>query len=227
MTTEITPDTLYVRANLRYDPIELRSWLYEKVVGLQQVYQGTGGYFGGWSVQSGTGDYRDGWAAGRQALTGSTGTGKVAINWDKFNEIFPVQPKDMRTPTQIYNGPVIGIIDQIEKRCQGYPVLPSRTRVTKLDAGSQLGFHRDSPDENWRIHIPIITNDGCWFEWDTDGDGQPDVRLQMPIGSAWFVRVDKLHRFVNHGDEDRMHLLVTMVYWKHQYITGFNEKELE
>jgi hypothetical protein len=100
--------------------------------------------------------------------------------------------------------------------------VPSRVRLSKLDAQRRLIFHCDSPVEEWRIHVPITTNPQCFFEWDFDGDGDPDERLHMPCGTAWFVRVDKAHRFVNDGEEPRVHLLMSLVSWQADMIGTFN-----
>jgi hypothetical protein len=213
---------VYAAADLPVDHDALQRYLDDEVATRPQVYQGSGGYFGGWSVTSGTGDYRDGWQPGQHALKRASGSGPVAMDKCKFQQMFPVHPKHMRLPTELYRGPVEMLMHEIERRCEPTGVTPSRVRLSKLDANRRLRFHCDSPVEDWRIHVPITTNRHCFFEWDLDDDGKPDVRLHMPPGSAWFVRVDKLHRFVNNGTQSRVHLLMSLVSWREEMIGIFN-----
>lgn len=155
-------------------------------------------------------------------MQGSTTNGDITLDKTKWRELFPVEPKDMIHPTQIYAGPLGALMDQIIRRCEFCHRSPSRARITQLDPGRALKFHRDDYVENWRIHVPIVTNPGCYFEWDMDGKGDPTHRLHMEVGTAWFVRVDKLHRFVNDGDTQRSHLLMSLVGWRESMIEVFN-----
>ena len=200
----------------------LQRYLNDEVASRPQVYLGSGGYFGGWSVTSGTGDYRDGWQPGQHAFRRVRGDGPVEIDRNRFQQIFPVHPKHMRIPTELYCGPMKILMREIERRCAPTNIAPSRVRLSKLDAHRRLVFHCDSPVEDWRIHVPITTNRHCFFEWDLNDDGEPDARLHMPSGTAWFVRVDKPHRFVNDGDELRVHLLMSLVSWREEMIGVFN-----
>lgn len=213
---------LYACATLPVDHGALQRYLEDEVARRPQVYQGSGGYFGGWSVTSGTGDYRDGWQPGQRALKSAQAEGPVEVDRDKFRKMFPVHPKHMRIPTELYCGPVEVLMREVERRCAPTGIAPSRVRLSKLDAHRRLTFHCDSPVEDWRIHVPITTNRHCFFEWDLNDDGEPDVRLHMIPGTAWFVRVDKLHRFVNDGGESRVHLLMSLVSWREEMIDIFN-----
>ena len=212
---------VFARANLSVDVDALRRYLDEEVATRPQVYQGTGRFFGGWSITSGNGDYRDGWQPGQRALK-FTNDGRVKIDTEKYREIFPIHPKHMRVPTELYSGPVKMLMHEIERRCAPTGILPSRVRLSKLDARRRLDFHRDSPVEEWRIHVPIVTNEFCQFEWDTDDDGKPDASLHMVPGTAWFVRVDRPHRFVNDGREARTHLQMSLLGWRDSMIDAFN-----
>jgi hypothetical protein len=88
---------------------------------------------------------------------------------------------------------------------------PFRARVMTLDdQGFDMTFHRDANKESWRLHVPIITNPGSFFEWQIDGQV---VRAHLPAdGRAWFVRVDQIHRAVNEGagHGERVHLLMSL-----------------
>lgn len=88
---------------------------------------------------------------------------------------------------------------------------PFRARVMALDdRGFDMVFHRDADREAWRLHVPIITNPGAFFEWQFGGE---IVRAHLPAdGRAWFVRVDQMHRAVNEGvgHGERVHLLMSL-----------------
>lgn len=206
---------VWVKANFQYDSDALHRFFEEEVAPLPIVWQGQGEYFGGWSVLSGNGKYTDGWVngVGRDGL----------VDTGRFRQMFPVLPENMRVRTEICRGPVHEIVDRLDRLCAPTGILPARTRFTKLLAGRSLRWHSDSTDENWRLHLPVRTNEGCRFEWDLDGDGEPDDSLYMEPGSAYFVRVDLKHRFANRGNTDRVHLLMSLVSWRESFCDVFNE----
>jgi aspartyl/asparaginyl beta-hydroxylase (cupin superfamily) len=66
--------------------------------------------------------------------------------------------------------------------------------------------HTDSGSEHFfknnRLHIPIVTNDNCWFH-------VSDETKQMKKGEIWEINnSNKVHSVDNDGDSDRIHLLV-------------------
>jgi len=80
--------------------------------------------------------------------------------------------------------------------------------LINLPAGKSIGRHRDSnPVGNrfnrcHRIHIPILTNEECFFEI----DGELKI---MRSGEVWEINnVRKLHSVYNNGKTDRIHLLI-------------------
>lgn len=65
-----------------------------------------------------------------------------------------------------------------------------------------LSWHRD-PEK--RLHIPIITNPGALMVID-------DEIMQMPAdGSVWITDNTKYHNAFNGGEEDRIHLVATVL----------------
>src|SRR5262245_56474433 len=189
---------LYALANLSLDLPALKNFIEQVVAAKPPVFQGQSKNYGGWSVTSGTGDYRDGWQSGlRRRADGALCA--VEPESPEFRDLFPIHPRHMRIRTELYVGPIKDLMQEIERRCARAGALPSRARLARLDGGEELPFHIDSSVEQWRLHVPILTNPGCFFEWDLNEDGQPDERLQMRAGEAWFVRVDQRHRFVNTG----------------------------
>lgn len=74
--------------------------------------------------------------------------------------------------------------------------LPSKKEIEKhIDNG--LFFKKRN-----RIHIPIITNENCFFE-------VGDEIINMKEGEIWEINNDnKLHSVINNGNFDRIHLLI-------------------
>jgi hypothetical protein len=84
-----------------------------------------------------------------------------------------------------------------------------RAILVKLTAGKSIRPHVDVVGLSLvvcrRIHIPIQTNDKCFF---TVGDDKRNLLL----GEVWEINNDKkLHSVDNFGDTDRIHLIVDWV----------------
>lgn len=110
------------------------------------------------------------------------------------------------TPTPICTGALAGVIETL----RGHGLKPYRARIMQLESeGDQMPWHVDSTKETWRLHIPIITNPNCFFEWQRPDGSTESVHLPAD-GAAWLVRVDVNHRAVNHSDasSNRVHLLM-------------------
>jgi len=72
------------------------------------------------------------------------------------------------------------------------------TRIMKLKPKSCYSYHRDELD---RIHIPIITNENCWFMIDME-------LYNLPAnGNYYFTKTTKMHTYINSSHEDRIHLV--------------------
>ena len=77
-----------------------------------------------------------------------------------------------------------------------------RVRFLMKPPRSCLSWHRD-PEK--RLHIPIITNEGCRMVID-------NVSFHMPSnGSAYIVDNTKYHNFFNGSEIDRVHLVATIL----------------
>lgn len=65
--------------------------------------------------------------------------------------------------------------------------------------------------QNIRIHIPIITNEGCFFTfWDSPPQhGKQNIvrSIHMEPGKAYQVNTTNYHSFLNLGTEYRYHLI--------------------
>ena len=78
-------------------------------------------------------------------------------------------------------------------------------RLMKLSVGAVIKPHKDFKlgyeDDNFRIHIPIITNDSVKFILGGE-------RLVMAPGECWYTNVNHTHSVTNEGEVDRVHLVI-------------------
>lgn len=81
-------------------------------------------------------------------------------------------------------------------------------RFLRLGPGSMIHEHRDyklSIDDGLaRVHIPLKTSPGVEFRLDGH-------RVDMAEGEAWYLNFNLPHSVKNHGDEDRVHLVIDCV----------------
>lgn len=84
-----------------------------------------------------------------------------------------------------------------------FPVLSAR--LLRLAAGAEIKPHRDHElgyeDGNFRLHIPIKTNQDVEFVLD-------GIHLKMLPGECWYTNVNYVHSVSNKGESDRVHLVI-------------------
>lgn len=86
-----------------------------------------------------------------------------------------------------------------------------RTRFANLSPQSQVKPHIDYNTEyGVRLHIPIITNDGCVFGGIDPVTGEANERHFPADGSVWFINPGVKHWAKNDGNEERIHLIVSV-----------------
>lgn len=103
-----------------------------------------------------------------------------------------------------------GSLAQTMDRLNDSGLKPYRARIMQLESeGAEMPLHTDANKETWRLHIPIVTNPNCFFEWQR-ADGTIETVHLPADGSAWLVRVDVSHRAVNRSNapSHRVHLLM-------------------
>ncbi len=78
-------------------------------------------------------------------------------------------------------------------------------RLLNLNVGAEIKPHRDYElgyeDGTFRVHIPIRTNPQVSFILDGE-------ELRMLPGECWYTNVNYVHSVANHGQEDRIHLVI-------------------
>lgn len=128
---------------------------------------------------------------------------------DGIRRIAPTQaaaPSRGVTPTEVCTGYLAEVMESLHHR----GIEHFRARIMQLESeGEEMPLHTDALRETWRLHIPIITNPNCFFEWQRADGSIESVHLPAD-GSAWLVRVDLSHRAVNRSNEpsNRVHLLM-------------------
>ena len=156
-------------------------------------------WYGGWSVLSSNGSYLDGWGAARlhnpDFMPGHTIEEKMAALGTTASHLH-VQP------TEICTGDIVPPLKTLLKL--GFKIW--RARFSILKPGGESSWHRDAPDEAYavRLHIPISTNPECLFVCEEGSEHWP------ADNSAYFVRVNRMHKVVNRGSTDRIHFIVNI-----------------
>ncbi|ELR71098.1 Aspartyl/Asparaginyl beta-hydroxylase [Fulvivirga imtechensis AK7] len=81
----------------------------------------------------------------------------------------------------------------------------SAVRYLRLTPGSEIKPHKDFDLVFWdgfvRLHIPVLTNDQVKFSVENE-------ILNMKEGECWFADFSKTHSVINHGETDRVHLVI-------------------
>ena len=73
-----------------------------------------------------------------------------------------------------------------------------RSRLMKMSSKHCYSYHRDRTQ---RIHIPLVTNENCFFVIE-------DRVLRIPAdGNHYLIDTRKMHTFVNASFEERLHIV--------------------
>lgn len=173
--------------DFQIDIEELARFYTNTVAKIPPLLSDNGADFEGWAITSRDGSITDGVKMAR-------GEKNISI-------------KEATKPTSLYVGAIKAALEKLEHS----GLQPYRVRIMRLNnKGNEMRFHQDCAEkESWRVHIPIVTNENCFFEWRLD-NGQIE-RIHMPAdGRAFLVRVDKVHRAVNLNKEmfQRVHMIM-------------------
>lgn len=188
---------IYEKMPFGYDIELLRKHLREFVLPLPRTDQSDA--FGGWSITSSNGDFKDGWFRGHLILEKGNFNNIEELRKEFLKKGIPL-PSQSTVPTEICHGYFSQVMEDIKNR----GLSPCRARVICLKSQSQSTWHQDMPSDQYgvRLHIPILTNEGCFFECDEGGAHLP------ADGSAYLLSVNRRHRVINNGNEHRYHIVM-------------------
>lgn len=69
-----------------------------------------------------------------------------------------------------------------------------------LYPNAQYRWHKDLHYTEYSYHIPLITNDSCYFLYEND------IKYAMPAGFLYKTQVHLNHTFKNAGNAERVHI---------------------
>jgi hypothetical protein len=196
---------------LKKDVLSVVELLGEPEIQAKEFVNSQYGGFGGWSILTRTGHWRDGWELGHVVLY-------------QIKELAN-QSDEMRCKVMKYLGishsfehknPTEACIGEIAKTLQKIEELgfyPRRARISLLKAGKESDYHRDAPEGEYmvRLHIPIKTNDKCFYI--SEGHS---INM-LADGSAYIIDTSKWHQIKNESNEDRYHII--MDCWDTKHLT--------
>ncbi len=143
-----------------------------------------------WQAHFNTAHYRGEWTALALRAPG----GKDSVIPDLMGE----QQAYADTPHMQHFPSVRQLVQSLE--C---PVLS--VRFLNLKAGAVIKAHRDHElafeKGEARLHFPIQTNPDVSFYVE-------DTRVDMQVGTCWYINANLTHRVSNNGTTDRVHLVV-------------------
>jgi len=116
----------------------------------------------------------------------------------------PGEPWRSRTDNREAFNLIEPLITQLENIHDGKY---ARTFFAKLPAGEEISAHSDWQEYLLvcrRHHIPIITNANVDFF-------VGDETINMAAGEIWEINNSKVHRVVNNGESDRVHLIIDII----------------
>ncbi len=152
----------------------------------------------GWALQSTNGSYLDGWDLNFCPLNGPENKNPEWVPKTEEEKYFkPIQ--SFIQPTEIYSKPLGELMIKLEEM----KLNPRKARIINLAKNSEGQWHQDGSSKFYqvRLHIPLQTNEGCFFEYESE-------RAHMALdGAFYFVHINRLHRVVNHGNQDRYHFV--------------------
>lgn len=189
---------IFESLNFEFDVEKLKNHLRNSVLALPPHMVGP--YFGGWSILSSNGSYRDGWASGERAYQSNFMPGATFEQKRIALGIYPTETYSQ--PTEICTGYLADVMSEIEAA----GLQPRRARVSLLKAHGKSSWHRDGRDDEYavRLHVPIFTNEKCFFECE-------EGTVHLPAdGHGCLLRVNRMHKVINDSDEDRIHLIMSV-----------------
>ena len=186
---------MIIKLDFKINIFELKNYL-EYVKTFAPPFMKKNGPWGGWSITSSTGEIYDGWQTGEKVYAESTSDEEKKAFLDFFSK------SSFNQPTPIYNDYMAKLIEQIKREVPDLKLSRMRIAVLKPHPESEAYWHQDSDGAQvFRLHIPIETNDQCYFDY------QNERHHLAADGSLYLIDVGKLHRAVNNSNTDRFHII--------------------
>ena len=92
----------------------------------------------------------------------------------------------------------------IEKLLGQFKATPCRARFVKLEPGEEVAAHQEyNPKYALKAHIPVHSNPSCRFEF-------PHLTVYIDPPGAYLLNTGLPHGAINHGDSERVHLIVSL-----------------
>ena len=203
----------------KFDIHRLQKHLFDFVLPLEATYQSPA--FGGWSVLSSDGSHTDGWHNGHTLYANTQPN--TEYNIARLAEVGGKHSAEYVIPTDICHG----YMEEVIKTIEDLQLFPRRARIIQLAAESESIWHRDAANSTYavRMHIPLLTNDFCYFETENE-------KAHLPAdGSVYFLYVNRIHRVINNGKTHRYHLVMDItdksnVTTYHRYQDFYEVKEI-
>ncbi|MEO6742066.1 MAG: aspartyl/asparaginyl beta-hydroxylase domain-containing protein [Chthoniobacteraceae bacterium] len=111
-------------------------------------------------------------------------------------------------PAKYAATPLLGSCPAIARFLDSLACPVMSVRLLNLRRGAVIKPHRDAElafeNGEARIHVPIFTNPKVEFFMENQ-------RVIMEPGTCWYINANLMHRVANHGDCDRIHLVVDCV----------------
>ena len=160
----------------------------------------------------------------------------LEANPQRWPEVAPTKPGrvfDMPRASQVH-----GVIQAVVREFPA-EVTVHQPMLSRMAPGQSHPMHVDSrrSDGITRVHVPLVTNDGCWFAWEEEQHIQacdvcgshPDEQGTMEhgeecggllegmavhhfaLGRAYTFDTTRRHAFGNDGPTERVHLIFAVL----------------
>ena len=162
------------------------------------------GVWGGWSITSSDGSIHDGWQAGEKVNDPEA----TAQTKNDLLELFT--KNSFTTPTPLFKDYILEVVQRIKEIDPKIQLSRIRIAVLAPHDETEAYWHIDGDlrdnEKKFRLHIPIITNEKCFFDYENE-------RHHLDAdGSIYIIDVSKKHRAVNLSNESRYHLIMNIHY---------------
>ncbi len=186
---------MIIKLEQKIDIDHLRSYL-GWVKSICPPFMKKNGPWGGWSITSTSGEIYDGWQTGEKAYAASTSEVDKKAIVDYFLQ------NNFNKKTKLYNNDFADLMSSLTSLIPDINLSRIRIALLKPHPEEEAYWHQDSDGrDSFRLHVPIITNDQCFFDY------KDERHSLVADGSVYLINVGRLHRAINQSQHDRFHLI--------------------